>query len=61
MKTKKIKMLVVETCTYKIDVEIPADAEPQEWVNENGEALWVEVDDINEHFVSCDERYLEAV
>ena len=61
METKKIKMLVVETCTYEIDVEIPAEADPQEWVNENGEEFWVEVDQINDHFVSCDERYLEAV
>ena len=53
--------LAIEDSEIVFDVEIPAEADPQEWVNENGEEFWVEVDQINDHFVSCDERYLEAV
>lgn len=58
--TKRIKMRVVEHCTYVIELDIPADANPEEWVSENGEAAWVEVENMNDHFVSCDERWVEV-
>lgn len=55
-KTKTIRMKVYEEVYYTVEVDIPEDADPAQWVDENGEAYFCDLDNINHYCTSVEER-----